>query len=232
LPPLPAVYALLLAIRNPQPKSIGDRFSSYKISTMAFERIYDGKAASGLSFEAYLSRAEERAAASTADDPNHDYRRLNVQRMHRVVKTFRPLPATIEAMQRITSPQLWMVITEDWCGDSAQSLPVLAAIAACSPHVVFSIVDRDENLHVMDRYLTNGARAIPKLVVFGSDGNERWTWGARPQTAQGIMAQQRAAGRELQAIYAEMHAWYAKDGGRTVEEEICGAVCSVVGVDR
>jgi hypothetical protein len=194
-----------------------------------FETIFDGRAASGRSFNEFLCRAEERAAASTADDPYHDYRRLNVQRMNRVLKTFVPSSDTTAVMQSITTPQLWMVITEDWCGDSSQSLPVLAVIAALSPNVTFSIIDRDIHLDIMDRYLTNGSRGIPKLVVFDANGNELWMWGPRPQVAQNLFVEQRQAGIEKETIYAAMHAWYAKDGGRTVEQEIREAVLESVG---
>ncbi len=191
---------------------------------MIFDNILDGRAAAGRSFGAFLQRAEQRAATSTADDPYHDYRRLNVQRMQRVLKTFQPSHDTLETMQRITAPQLWMVITEDWCGDSSQSLPAIAAIAAASPNVTLSIIDRDDNLDIMDRYLTNGSRGIPKIVVFDQAGRECWTWGPRPEAAQLLFAEQRAAGVEKESIYAAVHAWYAKDGGRAVEAEIVGRV--------
>lgn len=180
----------------------------------------DGRFDTGLSFDDFLRRAEERAETSTPDEAYHEYRRLNVQRMHRVLKTYSPSPTIKAAMESVRSPQQWLVITEDWCGDSSQTLPAINAIAALSPLVRLSILDRDTHPDVMDAYLTNGSRGIPKVVAADAAGNELWTWGPRPIPAQELVLQHKKAGTAKETMYADVHAWYARNRQEALEQEL------------
>jgi hypothetical protein len=180
----------------------------------------DGRFESGLTFDSFLRRAEERAETSTPGEAYHEYRRLNVQRMHRVLKTYSPSPTILSAVESIDSPQRWLVITEDWCGDSSQTLPAINAIAALSPLVRLSILDRDTHPDVMDAYLTNGTRGIPKLVAADAAGNELWTWGPRPLPAQDLVQQHKSVGTPKETMYADVHAWYARNRQEALEQEL------------
>jgi len=186
--------------------------------------VADGRAGNGMPFDVFLKRAEDRAAASTEADPYHEYRRLNIQRMHRVIKTYTPGDSVRQAVQAIPAQQTWMVVTEDWCGDSSQTLPVIAALAMQSDNVTLSIVDRDDNLDVMDAFLTNGSRGIPKVVALSESGRVLWTWGPRPTEAQQIVTDHLASGADKTEMYAQVHAWYARNRGQATEQELASLI--------
>src|SRR6478752_1206105 len=68
------------------------------------------------------------------------YTKLNVQRMQRIDKTVHLLPEVTAMLQQISRPQTWLVITEGWCGDAAQILPVLNAMANLNPLIQLRLV--------------------------------------------------------------------------------------------
>jgi hypothetical protein len=150
------------------------------------------------------------------------YTKLNVQRMQRIDKTVQLLPEAVAALQAIVRPQTWLVITEGWCGDAAQILPVLNAMANVNPLVQLQLVLRDANLELMDQYLTDGtSRSIPKLVVLDTATmEEQFNWGPRPAPLQELYRKMRTEGMEYAAISQELHAWYAKDKTVHTQKEI------------
>jgi len=113
-----------------------------------------------------------------------------------------------------------MIITETWCGDSAQSIPILAKAASLNDKINLRIVLRDENLNIMDSYLTNGSRSIPKLVAFDENDNELFQWGPRPQQAQNLMLKMKNDGAPKDEMNKQLHLWYAKDRGNEIEKEL------------
>lgn len=151
-----------------------------------------------------------------------DYTKLNLARTVRNEKTVKLLPELQELLAQL--PEMhWLALTEAWCGDSSQVTPVLALLAAAAPKVKFGILLRDDHVELMDKYLTLGGRSIPKLIAFDLDGAELFTWGPRPQAAQDIVWGNKRLPvdqqLEKEALYAHVHAWYAKDRGVAVQQE-------------
>jgi hypothetical protein len=147
---------------------------------------------------------------------------LNLKRMERIDKTVQINEKLLTVLQTVR-PQKWLVITEAWCGDSAQILPVLAKIAEKSAgKIEFSVVMRDENLALIDQYLTNGARAIPKLVGFDQTDKNLFVWGPRPQAAQQILLNWKAnpEGKTWEEFEKELHTWYAQNKSQAIQDEI------------
>jgi len=150
------------------------------------------------------------------------YTKLNLQRYQKWDKIFTLSDTTI-AKATTVRPQIWWLINEGWCGDAAQSLPVMAKIAEASGgNIDLRIIMRDENLSIMDKYLTNGGRSIPKLISTDKDGNELFNWGPRPAFAQKMMMDWKAdhKGISFEEIERELHLWYAKDKGASTEQEL------------
>lgn len=148
----------------------------------------------------------------------NEYRKLNLARINRVEKTYDPsdkIKTIISGIQK----QIWVVITEDWCGDSAQNLPAIAKIASLSENIILKIVFRDQNLDLMDLYLTDGKRSIPKLIALDEELNEIFTWGPRPQKAQEYFDNLKNQGLVKEEIIKEIHSWYAKDKCLSLENE-------------
>lgn len=110
------------------------------------------------------------------------------QRIHKTILLNQELKKAAEKLQHIYT---WIVITEAWCGDSAQNLPVIAAIVNLNPEKIkLHILLRDENPELMDNYLTNGTRAIPKLIAVNETiSKEAFVWGPRPLPAQEMLLQ-------------------------------------------
>ncbi len=184
----------------------------------------------GLSYEDYLEKWQQEAEAPVAGLDKearkmHHYVAYNRERSEHVHAAYEPSARLREAMAQIEAPQLWMVLTEAWCGDSAFCLPVLVEAARLSKHVTLRILLRDDNLDIMDAYLSaSGGRSIPKLVAFGEEGTELFQWGPRPEAAQALFDRERAAGKDKDAIVQALIAWYEDGGWQEVDRELADAI--------
>jgi hypothetical protein len=193
----------------------------------------------GLDFTAYAEKMREyaeRIVTDTMTEKERDHLAnagINQQRFTRIARTYSPSAGIRHAMGRIRKRQVWMLLSELWCGDSAQSVPYIAGIAALSPHVVLRMMLRDENPDIMDAYLTGGKRCIPKLVVFSAEGEELWRWGARPKAAQAVVDSAFAEGVSRQVRLERLHLWYGRNRGVELEAELSSFVGSALehGID-
>jgi hypothetical protein len=115
-----------------------------------------------------------------------------------------------------------LVITEGWCGDAAQNLPILNTIAEAIEGIDLKLILRDEHLDIMDQFLTNGGRSIPKLIAIEKESNEIiGVWGPRPYKAQQMMVEFKENPTvEYSEFVKEVQLWYARDKGKSVEKEI------------
>ncbi|MFH1195412.1 MAG: thioredoxin family protein [bacterium] len=193
---------------------------------MLLEKFKDIVLQNGKSFKDYLQATLEKFSnqnvfADPHADSKFELRKLNYHRMSRIIKTYKinsELKSLIE--KNISEYQLWLVITEDWCGDSAQILPYLAVMASQNPLINFKILERDSNLDFMDLYLTDGkSRSIPKLIVIDKDWNEVFQWGARPKAAQDYFLQLKSEGLAKDSINEKLQMWYNADKGKSLEAE-------------
>ncbi len=188
--------------------------------------VGDARFESGLTYGEYLqvlgraAQQETRPEMTAVERNRLEYTRLNLQRTQRIAKTYRVSDPLRRALEAIDAPQRWLVISEPWCGDSAQCLPYIAAMAEAAPRVEMRILLRDQNLDVMDRYLTDGKRAIPLLVAADDQGRELFRWGPRPAPAAALFAEAQRAGTEKPEILEALHLWYGRDRGRTIDAEL------------
>ena len=187
---------------------------------MTYAELIDRALEHGIDHAAFTARAEQRAVSTDAADPYLEYRKLNVARMQRQTKTYTPSDEVRAAMMSITSPQTWVCITEDWCGDSSQTEGIVAAIAALNPQITYRVLDRDTHPDAMDMYLTNGSRSIPIVVCFDEHGSQRWVWGPRPDVALPIVEQWKKEHTVNSEWYPKLHTWYAQHAHREVERDL------------
>ena len=149
------------------------------------------------------------------------YYTLNWARSKRVEKVYTMSDNAKSVLSGLTIKQKWIIITEAWCGDSSQSLPILAALAEYRPDCIeIRMCSRDLYPELLELYKTNGSMGIPKLISIDSNGKELFTWGPRPTKAQEVFDALKYDNLEKSKIYEAMHLWYAKDKGQTVEIEI------------
>lgn len=155
-----------------------------------------------------------------------EYTKLNNVRMNRIEKTTAINDQLYNSVSTIEKKQLWLVISEPWCGDAANIVPVLSAIAAINNKIDFRIIFRDENPEIMDRYLTNGGRAIPMLIIFDSDsGKELAVWGPRPSALQRIINEMKKKPEyQPEEFKKTIQLWYAENKAKDIQEEILSLV--------
>lgn len=187
--------------------------------------------AAAYSYASYRQLIDEALAQGRTTGPQQSealtaYTTLNVQRMSRLDKTVKLLPELTAAAANLTDKYIWLLITEGWCGDAAQLVPVIEAVAQASAgHLRTAYVLRDDNLDLADQYLTNGTRSIPKLVVLRADTlTEVLHWGPRPAGAQALLTRLKAEGMAHDDYVREIHAWYAHDRTQATQRELLALV--------
>lgn len=161
---------------------------------------------------------------STGDNQSDDllnYSVLNDKRMKRLDKTLHVSSESIENVKKIKDKQTWLVLTEGWCGDAAQNLPMINKIAKENSNINLQLVLRDENLDLMDSFLTNGGRSIPKLIVLDAKKNVVGTWGPRPSEATAMVKTYKEKNGKLDAEFKkDLQIWYNKNKGRNTEDDL------------
>ena len=116
-----------------------------------------------------------------------------------------------------------LVLVEDWCGDAVNTVPALARLADAAHQLELRVLRRDENLALMDRYLTNGSRSSPIVIGLDDDFAETGHWGLRPSELQDwVLANRKVMSKE--ELYPKVRQWYARDRGETTVREVLTAV--------
>ena len=160
---------------------------------------------------------------STGINQNEDlfhFTKLNNQRMKRLDKTIKISDKTIIAMNTISQPQTWLVIAEGWCGDAAQNLPIIHKISETSNLVNLKVVLREDNEDLMNLFLTNGGKSIPKLIVLDKNNNVLNTWGPRPTIAAQMVANYKTEYGVIDAnLKQNLQVWYNKNKGENIQDD-------------
>lgn len=118
-------------------------------------------------------------------------------------------------------PGRWhlLVLSEDWCGDAVNTVPLVARLAEAAPNVDLRILPRDENPDLMDSHLTGRSRSIPVVMALDERYRERGWWGPRPRELQSWVLSEGLA-MDKDPRYHAIRSWYARDHGRTTLTEI------------
>jgi len=151
-----------------------------------------------------------------------NYTELNDKRMKRWDKVLKIPVITEEKIKSIDKKLLFLVLTESWCGDASPSLPVMNKIAELNSNIEFKILLRDENLELMNAFLTNKAMSIPKLIVLDiEEENILANWGPRPSIATKMVEDYKAIHGTLSAQFKQdLQVWYNKNKGQNILEDI------------
>ncbi len=161
----------------------------------------------------------------TTNDDNSEsqlnYTKLNIQRASRWEKRAKLSDNLKEVIKEIDKDQIWLVITEGWCGDAAQILPFINKTSELSDRVEIKLILRDKHPEVMDEFLTDGSRSIPKVIVLDKDTLEvLGSWGPRPKVIHDDYVQKRRDDNyDNKKAAEELHLWYARDKGKTTQKE-------------
>lgn len=193
-----------------------------------------------MTYGAYRQLATDlyRVGQTTGDDHSPamlEYTRLNNLRMDRLERTLRLDEDVRQALYQLETPMTWLVLVEAWCGDVAQALPLMNAMAAQSDYLKLRLLLRDEHPDLMDAFLTKGTRSIPKLIMVADDDQRvLGTWGPRPAAAQEIMYAAKAQMRDLtddtarherfEQAKTDIQKWYNHNKGQAIQHELMAAV--------
>jgi hypothetical protein len=132
--------------------------------------------------------------------------------MKRLNKTIEVPERIIAILKEKAANWTWVILTEPWCGDAAQCVPVIEKLALSAGNIQTLYLLRDEHPEVMDAYLTNGGRSIPKLICLDKTGKELFTWGPRPAVIQEVMNRLKAEGiTEIATIVEQIQKAYNED---------------------
>lgn len=145
---------------------------------------------------------------------------LNRQRMKRLDKTVKISDGLKEKIKAVRRPLIWLTIVESWCGDAAQNIPAIEKIAAENPLIQTRYLLRDENLDLMDQYLTNGGRAIPILIcIDGETFEPQGRWGSRPRAIQDYFLELKETGIEKEERNELIQRRYNADKEQSIQED-------------
>ncbi len=181
----------------------------------------------GISYESYRNlidtlQLEGRSTAVEDTEERAHYTSLNVKRMDRIDKKVDLLQTINLRLLELSGNYTFLLLAESWCADASQIVPVIAKIAANSYQINLKILLRDENLGLMDEFLSNGGRAIPKLLIIDRDEDRIvGEWGARPQEAvEMVKAYKAEHGKIDENFKIGLQKWYNKNKGIAIQEEI------------
>lgn len=166
----------------------------------------------GLTFEQYYKTTEQQAQ-------NDSLINLNLIRMKRILTTYTP-PTELREKIAALPPHRWVIISESWCGDSAHFVPAFYKLSTGNANIHLSILYRDENPEIMDLYLTNGKRSIPKFIAISNKGKELFTWGPRPAAIQALVEDAKKRGITGQQLEEFIQKCYNQDKFNSFNQEI------------
>lgn len=162
---------------------------------------------------------------TTGEIPSEDhivFTKLNEARMHRLDKTMQVADETKSFLENLKKEYTWIVIAESWCGDAAQILPVINRMATVSDKIDLKVVLRDDNSALMNQFLTNGTKSIPKLIIVDNESNNVIAdFGPRPIGAKQLILDYKAEyGVVDETAKIELQKWYLQDKGISTQKEI------------
>ncbi len=166
--------------------------------------------------------AQGKSTGENQTDDYLNYSKLGNARMKRLDRKFHLSEKTQKLLQKATKKITWIVLTEGWCGDAAHALPVIHKISDASEAIDLKIVLRDENEDLMNQFLTNDSKSIPKLIALDTETKEIIdTWGPRPSIATKMVNDYKEANGSLDPEFKEeLQVWYNKDKGENIENDL------------
>ncbi len=172
--------------------------------------------------------AEGKSSGHVQSEDLTHYSLLNQTRMNRLEKTVKADAEIVNSLSSLGRHYTWLVLSEGWCGDAAQLLPIMEILAKSVDTVDLKIVFRDDNPELMDLFLTNGARSIPKLIVLDQDRRVLGQWGPRPKDAAALIARHKAEkGVVDEEAKTELQLWYLHDKGLSTQRELAALMASI-----
>lgn len=179
----------------------------------------------------YINKFDELLTQENPEPPYDEemfleFVKLNKSRLKRWIKTTEINEELTQLIKGIDETQTWYLITEPWCGDAAHSTPFIYLMSELNPKIDLKVVYRDTPPLMIEDYLTDGGKAIPKLVIRDKNENDLHVWGPRPAECQKLFHQLKAEDADFEKLNNELQAWYNKDKGKSIQSEFAAMLNS------
>lgn len=197
-----------------------------ELETLPIPKVVEDAWASGMTYTEYREEVarllkEGQSTGNQQSDAFLEYSRMGHVRMNRLDKTLKITSEQEERLSRLQMEVNWLVMSEGWCGDAGQTLPVMALIERVQPLIKLRIVIRDAFPELMDAYLTHGTRSIPKLIQWDAQKGVTGLWGPRPLPAVQMVEDYKSRHGKLTAEFRnDLQLWYSRDKGYHTAEEL------------
>lgn len=198
-----------------------------EVTTNTISELIENGIENSYSYEEYKQLvsdllSEGKSTGHEQSEALTNYSMLNDRRMRRLDKTLKINDTIKEAFSKVDSKITWLVLSEGWCGDAAQSLPVINKLAELNEGIDLRIVSRDDHDKLMNNFLTNGGKAIPKLIAYDTENKKVInSWGPRPSVATKAVNSYKAKYGKLDPEFKQnLQVWYNKDKGVNIAEDL------------
>ena len=169
-------------------------------------------------FEAILNASPPPPPYDNAEYFN--YLKLNYSRQNRWLKKAEINEDLIQVINLIQQKQEWIVITEPWCGDAAHTIPFIYLATKHSSMIELKFSWRDSAPFLIENYLTNGSKSVPKLIVRDKKNNDLFTWGPRPVACQQLYEKLKQENADFETVKVQLQNWYNTDKGKSFQKEL------------
>ncbi|MBJ6369678.1 thioredoxin family protein [Snuella sedimenti] len=171
--------------------------------------------------------AENGTTGSEKTEERIDFTKLNDRRMKRWDKTINISEDIQDKIMGFDHQVTWLVIVESWCGDGAHMLPALDKIASLNDRIDLRVVLRDDNPKLMNAFLTDGAQAIPKLIMIDDETEAVLsTYGPRPTEATNYVSRfKNMYGKLTPEFKKDLQHWYNNNKGQNIIEDVTEMLC-------
>lgn len=191
------------------------------------EKIIEKSLYTAKSYEEYKAMILElleqgKSTGPVQNEARFNFSKINNQRMKRLDKQTRLSEEAVKVTEKVNKDFTWLVLTESWCGDAAQTLPVINKFSEVSKKIDLKVVLRDENDELMNHFLTDGNKSIPKLIVIENKTNRVVSsWGPRSEKASKLIKDYKIENGKIDdKIKKDLQVWYNQDKGRQIEKEM------------
>jgi len=181
-----------------------------------------------MSYSQYVELIEDLVIqnTTTGNDKTQEqveFTKLNERRVKRWNKTLKIAEETQHKVKQYSKKTTWLVLTESWCGDAAHIVPVINKVAELNNNINFRLVLRDENEDLMNEFLTNGGKAIPKLIALDEQNKVIGEFGSRPRIATQLVEEyKKEYGKLTPEFKQDLQVWYNKDKGESTVGDLLG----------
>lgn len=181
-----------------------------------------------LSLEDYLEFFEKVSTKEIVESPYDEeafylYTQANFKRSAKIRTKIDINKKLYNELNNGTEKWTWILITEPWCGDASFTQPVIEALSMAGD-IELKIALRDKEEEIMNSYLTNGGKSIPKLIVLDENLDEVFDWGPRPAELQKKIQDLLKNGGSSDEKLKLAHQWYRKYGNEAVQQDLLALI--------